>query len=385
MLVLALTMTGTLAQATARLESDGGTILREGAFEVTLGATGVYEEWQGEASDTHAWIAMEATVLNYRHEALEIEKLISATLRYEGGYDFPGEMAFPLTTIDPLVRVTGQIVFRVPLLVAGAEPSKVTLLLEIGGENYELSPDYDAVSVAASGRDLFFETPEAAIEAFGAAVRNADFEGALSCMDANVSARGYDFSAQVTRMGGYQPNLEMPLPAAFASVNATILRGRYAFQLYSFLTSLLIGPDFVDGQRKEFDREAGALLLADGTLLPLEEMTALLDPARLSGLSLTELYRYDAEIEHGERTQENYARWGAIYGYSELKNYAAVYALDGREYVHPYMVARYADGWKIIALNSVILGMNIYGEAISREAFTEECGELVEPDFVRVK
>ena len=114
-------------------------------------------------------------------------------------------------------------------------------------------------------------------------------------------------------------------------------------------------------------------------------MTALLDPARLSGLSLTELYRYDAEIEHGERTQENYARWGAIYGYSELKNYAAVYALDGREYVHPYMVARYADGWKIIALNSVILGMNIYGEAISREAFTEECGELVEPDFVRVK
>ena len=53
-------------------------------------------------------------------------------------------------------------------------------------------------------------------------------------------------------------------------------------------------------------------------------MTALLDPARLSGLSLTELYRYDAEIEHGERTQENYARWGAIYGYSELKNYAAV-------------------------------------------------------------
>ena len=90
------------------------------AVEVT--GMALLDEWDGETSQTHVFLAVYATLTNWNAETLTLANALRAELSYEGAYVFEAELAFPVEEMEQLVRVDGALVFRIPTMVAEAAP-----------------------------------------------------------------------------------------------------------------------------------------------------------------------------------------------------------------------------------------------------------------------
>ena len=98
-----------------------------GGLEAQIGANTVLREWKGETSDAHVWVAVDCTLTNWTLDKVRIADSMKATLIYNGEYEFSGEPVFTVTQLDIVEQYKGQLVFKVPNIVALAQPDELEL------------------------------------------------------------------------------------------------------------------------------------------------------------------------------------------------------------------------------------------------------------------
>ncbi|NLF27836.1 MAG: hypothetical protein GX592_08045 [Clostridiales bacterium] len=381
-LVLALLFSCASAQAVA----VGGGVENPDALSLSLDKAYVAETWRGEESSTHDWIVLEVTIANFATEALSLDEQLSASLVYGGKYAFEAERIFELAELGPLVRVSGALVFKVPKMVAEAEPAELDVTLALNGDSHPVALDYRAAAVSEIGiPDAYFESPEEAIAYFAECVKNQNLLGALGATCARPAAVNFDLAAAVERVGTYMPaaTTDMWLPSEYeAYVPFNTLTALETRRLFNFVTALLAGGRPLTGTTlAQLDSSTGAFK-EDGSALSgltAEQMIDMLDPARLSGLELREVCRYEGGAALTENYQKGTLANGMVYGFGGCRDYLAIYELDGQRYAHTCMIVRYPQGWKIFRLFSYLLGADFPSEVVRAEEFG---ANLAEPDWV---
>jgi hypothetical protein len=218
-----------------------------------------------------------------------------------------------------------------------------------------------------AGESVFFEKPEHAVVNFAWRVASGDFSGALDTMADRSIAEAYDLAAQINRLRALSPAQTMPLPSGlfetFTPINVATARGYNARALYGFIASILLGGDFDLSRMLPVDANGKLQIAGDTTVTP-EEFAALLDPARLEGLKLREVWLYRSEAALSEANRKNVQAAGAVSGYTDRVELAAVYVLDGELFMHPYTLGLFPEGWQIMSLNANLIGTPPLGNAV---------------------
>lgn len=360
-----------------------GETLKEGDFNLTLRSAGVADERNKETSQTHAWIVLDVTAQTFDTNPLDLNGALSATLTYQGKYAYEAALEFETSELEPLVALPGNLVFRVPLLVAQADPSELEYVLTCAGTKYPVSLRY-APATGGDAQSMFFDQPEDAILYFADRVAQGDFLGALSTSAASSMAEAFQFAANTQRINAITPASFMSLPSDYPGYVALNRMGeldQMRRQLFGLIQSLLIDPGMPDGMPRAL--KDGLFEVTENRTMSLEEYIALLDPARLKGLSIQAIYCLDGYQYHSESYQKYLQKAGAVYGYATSKDFLMVYALGGQLYGHACTLAQFEKGWQITYLHSNLLGTSSLGGA---SFATEEEIQAVEDsgDFVKV-
>jgi hypothetical protein len=236
----------------------------------------------------------------------------------------------------------------------------------------------DQTGTPAAEQPLFFEKPEDAIVYFAQRIAQGDFSGALNTMADMAMAEKYDLTGQINRLRAVIPTLTMPFPSgefeAYLPLSAVMARAANARGLYGFITSLLIGNGFDLSVMHIVDAD-GKLAIAAGKSVTPEEYVRLYDPQRLEKLLLRKVYLLNSQIYLSERYQENIKVGGAVSGYTDRKEFAAFYDLDGERFYHTCTVGLFEKGWQILSLNAAMIGTPTYGNA-------SFIGEAKDTDFI---
>jgi hypothetical protein len=236
----------------------------------------------------------------------------------------------------------------------------------------------DVAEVPTTEQPLFFEKPEDAIVYFAQRIAMGDFSGALNAMADRAMAEKYDLGGQINRLRAVIPTLTMPFPSgqydAYLLLNTVMARAANARGLYGFITSLLIGNAFDLSAMHTVDAD-GKLVIAAGKSVTPEEYVRLYDPQRLEKLLLRKVYLLNSQIYLSERYQENIKVGGAVSGYTDRKEFAAFYDLDGERFYHTCTVGLFEKGWQILSLNAAVIGTPTYGNA-------SFIGEAKDTDFI---
>jgi hypothetical protein len=360
-----------------------GETLKEGDFSLTLRSAGVTDEWNNETSQTHAWIVLDVTAQTFDTKPVDLNGALSATLTYQGKYGYDAALEFEPTELEPLVALPGKLVFRVPLLVAQADPSELEFVLVYAGTKHPVSLRY----APATGGDLtsvFFDQPEDAILYFVDCVAKGDFMGALGTSAASSMAEAFQFAANTQRINAITPASLMSLPSDYPGYVALNRMGeldQMRRELLGLIQSLLIDPGMPDGMPRAL--KDGLFEVTENRTMSHEEYIALLDPARLKGLSIQAIYCLDGYQDHSESYQKYLQKVGAVYGYATSKDFLMVYALDSQLYWHACTLAQFEKGWQITYLHSNLVGTSSLGGA---SFVTEEEIQAMEAsgDYVKV-
>lgn len=245
-------------------------------------------------------------------------------------------------------------------------------------------PAAESPGSETAGESLFFEKPEQAVINFAWRVAAGDFSGALDTMADRVMAEDFDLAAQIRRLRVLSPAQPMPLPSglfqAYIPLNEARARADNARGLYGFIASLLLGGEF-DPSRMYPAGEGESLEIArDKTVTP-DEFAALLDPARLEGLKLMEVYLLRSKAALSETNRKNIQAAGAISGFTDRQELAAVYELDGVQLLHTYTLGLFKEGWQILALNANLIGTSWLGNAVPLDQ-ADLAGEVSAEDYV---
>ena len=360
-----------------------GETLREGDFNLTLRSAGVTDAWNNETSQTHAWIVLDVTAQNFGENPLDPNSVLSATLTYQGKYSYDAELEFETNELEPLVEIPGKLVFRVPLLVAQADPSELEFALIYAGKKHPVSLRY-APARGGDPTSVFFDQPEDAVLYFVDCVAKGDFMGALSTSAASSMAEAYQFAANTQRITAIMPTSYMSLPSDYPGYVALNRMGELDLmrrELVGLIQSLLIDPGMPDGLTRALND--GLFEVTKNRTMSLEEYIALLDPARLKELSIQAIYCLDGYEYHSESYQKYLQTVGALYGYTTSKDFLMIYALDGQLYYHACTLAQFEKGWQITYLHSNLIGTSSFGGA---SFATEEEIQAVEAsgDYVKV-
>ena len=384
--VILLALAMLLSNALAQSVEVGGGVENPEALALSLNKVYITENWQGEENSTHAWIVLEVEITNYSTSVLPLDRQLSASLVYDSRYIFEAERHFELKEIEPLVQISGALVFKVPKMLTKAEPGLLHATLTLNEETYPMVLDTRTAAVPDIGiPDVYFDTPEEAVVYFAECVKNQNLLGALGATYVQPAAKDYNLAVMIERMGGYMPAAAtaMWLPSeyeAYVPFNAlTALDNKL---LFSFITTLLAGGRPLAGPAPaQWDRNSG-MFKEDGYALSgltAEQMIQMLDPARLAGLKLKAVYRYESD----QILQQNYHRGvlanGLTYSFSDCWDYLSVYELDGQCYVHTCTIVKYLRGWKILRLISNLLGNDLSSGVMPLEEYG---AALTEPEYV---
>jgi hypothetical protein len=288
-----------------------GEALSAGDLNVTLTGTSVEDEWHGASSDTHAWIVVSLTAQSFATEPVNLHDALSGTLTFLDKYAYDAELEFDSFDLEPLVLLTGRLVFRVPLMVARADASELKLMVTWAGIPHPAELKF--THTAPDGGSAYFGEQEDAVLHFLNCLKDQDFEGALRAAASDSVAEGYDYEAMINRIQCVSPLMAMPLPsdyAPYAALNAEAFKAQTRRQMVSLVQSLLVAPDFVDGLTHPL--MDGEVEIESGHKATLGELKKHLDPARLSGLEIRGVYRVDSEVFCSEANRANIKKQGAI-------------------------------------------------------------------------
>lgn len=232
----------------------------------------------------------------------------------------------------------------------------------------------------------YFENPEDAIVQFAQSLAQGDTRGALDTMADYAKAEEFDLAARLEYFKALLPPLDSPYPsgtyAAFVPVNTIIARGSNARDLFAFLVSLASEGSLDLSRIQRADKE-GNLLLPNGETLPADRLEANLDPLAFAGLELQFVFMQGGEAFLDPQRQVRINAAGISFGYSETREFIAVYDYNGKQFRHTYTTGLFGDGWQILYLRSSVLG--ILGSHGAQLLLPEEIQAIAaDPDYTLV-
>lgn len=338
-----------LFSAFVQAESIGGPVI-EPKPEITVDRVYKTLSLNGEESLTHGWIAADVTITNYSLHTLSVKDDLSGTLVYDGLYKFSAEPVFAISEFEPLVRLSGSMIFKVPKLILEAESSKIMAALELDGESIPLAMDFQEKTKTVSAANSF-DTPEDLLVYFIDCLKNADFESAIHAFAHEEKAEHFDFDWYVKTdrmlfptMSSFYPDFEAYKPLAEIGYLPTS-------QINTMVLSLLA----------EFDVNRNVLMqYRNGMLkgmdiwtdeqITIDEYKERMNPARFESLSLEKIYR--VPVDPTGRAYISTIRRSLVYGYSDLREYILLVSFEGEQYLIGITLSLNPEGWKIWSLSA---------------------------------
>ena len=221
------------------------------------------------------------------------------------------------------------------------------------------APQDDAGGLTLAVDSRYFENPEDAIVQFAERLAQGDIQGALDTMADFAKAEKFDLAARLERIEVMMPPLDSPYPsgtyAELIPVNTLVARGYNARDLFAFLVTLAAGGSLDLSKYQRVDGE-GNLVLPGGETLVTENLEAGLDPLAFAGLKLQFLCILGGETFLDPQRQERIKAIGADFGYTETREFVAVYDYNDKLFRHTYTTGLFEDGWQILHLRSSVLG-----------------------------
>lgn len=377
----------------ASAESIDGPI-QEPSPEITVDRVYKTLSFGGEESLTHGWIVADVTVTNYSLHTLSVKDDFKGTLIYNGLYGFAAERVFAVSEFEPLVRLSGSMVFKVPKLVLEAEENEINAALEVDDMIIPLVMDSSDKKAAISLSESF-STPEELLVCFADSLKNADFETLISLFAYKEKGKYLDFDLYLRKIkivsqhaGDFYPDYE-----EYAPVKA--LYRIPPSQITTMLLSLF--SERVNGGGIVVRYKDGVVTGEDyftGEKMTLDEYVDRLNPERLGSLSLESIGLIPVDPE--KRIRVSLLANGLIYGYSDIRDYILRVSFEGETYYLGAALCRYPEGWKIDSLqsqttNSIVNGGP--GEFVKEEyvdtsefdqlIFTWKNGEIISENLLK--
>lgn len=208
----------------------------------------------------------------------------------------------------------------------------------------------------ASSDQKYFKTPETAAEYFVKCINKNDFEGALQAFALDEKAKNYDSVAFMERMNAFMPLTGLaPEYKEYAPLNRAFLNNQASQSVKGFAYSFIYKEDFTI-----------PLILSDSNY-EASDIYKLLDPVKLKGLKLDRLDYVYPELQDSERNQENIKAMGETFGFTDKKEYFALYEFEDEFFVGGFSLVKYKKGWQIDALNSPLGGTAVYAVTPTNE------------------
>lgn len=211
-----------------------------------------------------------------------------------------------------------------------------------------------------------YQEPQDPIIAYARSIQALEFEAALDATAGSYMGQRFDLSKLVERVGSFMPFNNPVLPtsyAPYAQINDLLMRSQQATNMQLFLMSLLV-------PQLELNRptvlQEGKLQVPEGDPVPLEDLSARMDPQRLRGLELRALLHLSGEKYQNEGIREYNAKFGAIYGFTQQEDFYAVYELEGSLYQNGYIVGLFEPdgGWLIVRHTTALGGTSAMGGVV---------------------
>ena len=203
--------------------------------------------------------------------------------------------------------------------------------------------------------EQFFEKPEDAAWYFAEAVREQNYEKAISAFAVKSKAEGFDYAARARSLNAIVPGGGVPDYDAYEYLNEQQFRYDAARQCQTFALSMLYQANGLD--LKVYD----TVSLSSENGPKLEEVMAAADPAQLSDLRMVRMDFFSLPGDLN-RTLRTVMRNASYYGADLTVDYVCLYELKGTYYSGGFSFLHYPQGWQIRALNSVLAGQTAAGE-----------------------
>ena len=347
----------------ASAESIDGPI-QEPSPEITVDRVYKTLSFGGEESLTHGWIVADVTVTNYSLHTLSVKDDFKGTLIYNGLYGFAAEPVFAVSEFEPLVRLSGSMVFKVPKLVLEAEGNEINAALEVDGMIIPLVMDSSDKKAEISLSESF-STPEELLVCFADSLKNADLETLISLFAYKEKGKYLDFDRYLSlkRMIEYGSTV-FPDYEAYDAINALNLLP--TSQINMMLLSLfaergVIGTGILISYK---DGVVTGDYYLNGEEMTLDEYVNRLNPERLGSLTLESICR--VPIDPNGMQHKSNMKNSLTYGFSDMREYVLCVSFEGEIFYLGARLCRYPEGWKIDSLASRIVN-SISGEFVKED------------------
>lgn len=363
-----------LSSYTASLAEDIGVGLQVRTESVQL-----TRDWMGNGNDTHSYIVIPTTLINWEKESIVLPDRLQAKLTYADSYEFSGDLYFDSESIDPLVELNGNIVLCVPNMVTEhlenaslqivADGKKIDLPVKLSEESRSQSNTFEG-----SG----YDTPQEAVLAYIDAMRENDVAGMISTFAIETMVDHIDTYAYLDRIRMAHPISWQTFP----------LENNYTIQLavYQRLTEIIKGlaqQNITYSSRGTEYAEAFAEN-ASVRLESVEDVDSFIAEMSsdrfVSALQTCEFVEWIdsnalSELYNNEKNQENIDRTRKCYGMDEICHLNASLRMGGKDWLLFMECGRYGDKWynSSLAGNVALLyGLNSYaGGLLSLDAYIE--------------
>lgn len=328
----------------------------------------VLEEWEGETSDTNKWLLLRGTLTNWSRKSLKIEDNLSATLTFRDKYVFEAVPTFGYAAIDPLVELDGGLLFYVPNMVVTSDAEMLSIVVELCGEEREISLDKSMQWFERSDASLEgmgFDSPEEAVEAYVIAFNNGDAASMLSTFAIETYVDNFDTQKFIERIRAVSLEDSLFLPSANDYIRGIQIAYRYGslaknlFYQYLQYNTPEEYADLANGYRIFLNEDGAAEAFVNAMSdVPMEKWLGKIELTRfLSVEELAEIIHNDqlSENYYNESNQNNIQRVADYYGCDELVDVPVLLKIDGTDYLLFMQCVRYGDTWYNLSL-----GRNVY-------------------------
>lgn len=347
-----------LAAALVLLLALQGIAFSEGdALVAEIGAMYFSDSWNDVTSDTHFFLVVDASIVNWSTQEQILAEEIAAEISYKVSYVFPASLCFSHESIGQLVQLDGQFVFELPNMLAEVAPEELTLKIRVS-ERETVVPLSVQDNVPPGNTDSYegagYATPEEAVQAYIAARQAGNVSAMLSTFAIETYVDSYDAEAWLARRRAIDPNSYVSVPVIDEYSRGILISQRVA-ELSDAHYWQYLSYQWPSESYGEYE----------GDFLPLqgeEEISAFInglsDPekaARQTDLEFLEFLSVEeldarlgtdvAERYYSESNQENLTRQMALYNCEKWAEIIARVRFGGNEGYLVLRCARYGDRW----------------------------------------
>ena len=253
------------------------------------------------------------------------------------------------------VSLAGCAINRVPAQNADVSETEAEEILETVQDTVEQEATTGSFQVEGPG----YASAQEAVEAYLAALKNADLDGMMTTFALETYVENYDFEAQLERIQAYMPTMDPSLPNTneFTSdLNRYQRMGSIANSIrYQYATLFMSDLALNESVRALEENEVAALVEQLGDPTYLEE---------LHGLEVLEFIEPEALSDQyvSEKNQENLQRLANIYGADEVQSVGVVVQIGSQDYLLCFDAVCYDGKWYTLSLGGnigALVSMNV--------------------------